>query len=57
MPFPHALDFDEEEPFDEENFDDERPDTVKCGCKYCPCLNDTEFGETCSMCLGGAHQG
>ena len=27
-----------------------------CGCPYCPCMNDTESGETCSQCLSGAHQ-
>lgn len=28
-----------------------------CGCSYCTCMNETEFGETCSECQAGAHQG
>lgn len=28
-----------------------------CGCRYCLCMNETEFGETCSECRAGAHQG
>lgn len=46
------------DPFDDDQFDDDDwPESVACGCKYCRCPNDTIAGETCSMCLGGAHQG
>ncbi len=29
----------------------------RCGCKYCFCSSQTEYGEPCSMCSMHAHQG
>lgn len=37
--------------------DDAIEEGESCGCSYCLCMNDTEFGETCSECQAGAHQG
>lgn len=39
---------------DAEDFVDEGE---SCGCRLCLCMNETEFGETCSECQVGAHQG
>ncbi len=41
---------------DEEEYpiDEDRP---RCSCRFCHCLNETEYGEVCSDCLQGAHQG
>lgn len=39
---------------EEEDFAEEGE---SCGCLYCLCMNETEFGETCSECQAGAHQG
>lgn len=36
------------------DYDDE-PDTVKCGCRYCPCFIRTEYGEVCDECRRGIH--
>lgn len=32
-------------------------DPEPCGCKYCPCVLTTEYGEPCRDCENGAHQG
>ena len=29
----------------------------RCGCQYCHCVVETEYGEVCSFCRSGAHQG
>lgn len=43
----------------EDEYFDRAPCTGReaCGCKYCFCMNETEYGETCGDCLVGAHQG
>lgn len=49
------------DPFDDENMDDNNylDDTNRpmCGCSYCFCMTDTEFGEVCDDCAAGVHQG
>lgn len=29
----------------------------RCGCRYCHCMTETEYGATCGDCQTGAHQG
>lgn len=30
---------------------------LRCGCKYCFCVDRTKHGEPCGNCSEGAHQG
>ena len=51
---------DEDYDIDEWDEDDEnemRDEYETCSCPYCNCMNETEYGEVCSECLHGTHQG
>lgn len=42
---------------DEIGQEDEDPEHYEyCGCRFCTCMNRTEYGMTCNDCLNGAHQ-
>lgn len=43
--------------YEEDEEDEEPEERSRCGCPYCFCMNETDYGETCSMCLNHAHQG
>lgn len=49
----------EEDFWEEDNFDDEAwcDPYEYCTCPYCYCMNKTLYGEVCSECQSGAHQG
>lgn len=36
---------------------EEREEWPTCGCEYCFCSVQTEYGEPCDSCLNHAHQG
>lgn len=42
---------------DDRDYPDPEADWEDCSCPYCFCLNKTEYGEICSDCRDGAHQG
>ena len=42
---------------DDDDDDNYESDRSTCSCRFCYCLNETEYGEVCSDCLQGAHQG
>jgi hypothetical protein len=48
-------DFCNEPDYEDDWYDEEEHYT--CSCRYCICLNETEYGEVCSDCRQGAHQG
>jgi len=30
---------------------------IQCSCRFCVCMNTSEYGGTCPECSSGAHQG
>lgn len=42
---------------EEREAEGESEDWPQCSCRYCMCMNATEYGEPCGWCVAGAHQG
>lgn len=40
-----------------EDGDDDEQFYEQCSCRFCVCMNRTEYGDICCDCGSGAHQG
>jgi hypothetical protein len=53
-------DYDEymDERLERDDYEAEMDDRYeRCGCRFCYCMTETEYGVTCGDCVTGAHQG
>jgi hypothetical protein len=47
-----------EEEYEDDPYEYEGDDKYdRCGCRFCFCMTETEYGVTCGDCATGAHQG
>ncbi len=44
---------------EDDPFDEPEEDWIwqPCSCKYCMCMQETEYGVICDDCLAGVHKG